>query len=348
MSGVIWSFVLLGSLILFGCSSDADEATTEENKVPVSVTAVRQEVNRRLLNVLGTVEANRDLKVSFEIGGKIRSIAFEEGQAIEKGESLAELDSTELLARKRKAIENRRKAKRDRDRMERLYRKAIVPLSSYQDAQSALVSAEAELKIVQENLDSSVLRAPFAGRITQKFSEIGEVVAPGTPIAVLAEIDPALVKAAVPDTLIQKVKPGQRAVIGVDSAPQKRFEGVVTRLETSADPLSRTFSIEVRLENPDEVLRPGLIARVEVMDDSKGLGVFIPLDAVLDFGANPTVFVVRDGTAERRVVKMGEMAGAEVEILEGLVPDELVVVSGQEYLDDQQPVLIDRTLENQQ
>jgi membrane fusion protein (multidrug efflux system) len=84
------------------------------------------------------------------------------------------------------------------------------------------------------------------------------------------------------------------------------------------------------------------------MDDSKGLGVFIPLDAVLDFGANPTVFVVRDGTAERRVVKMGEMAGAEVEILEGLVPDELVVVSGQEYLDDQQPVLIDRTLENQQ
>ncbi|NIO03553.1 MAG: efflux RND transporter periplasmic adaptor subunit [Proteobacteria bacterium] len=346
MAGVIWSLVLLGSLVLFSCSSGVGETTSEEKKIPVSVIPARQEVNRRLLNALGTVEPNRELKLSFKIGGRIRGLAFEEGQLIRKGELLAELDPTELLARKRKALENRRKAKRDLDRMEQLYRKAVVPLSSYQDAQSALVNSEAELKIVDENLDSSVLRAPFTGRMTQKLSEVGEVVAPGKTIAVLAEIDPVLVKAAVPDSLIQRVKTGQRAHIRVDSSPRERFEGVVTRLETSADPLSRTFTVEVRLGNPGEVLRPGLIARMEVMDDSKGFGIFIPLDAVLDFGSSPTVFIVRDGTAIRRTIRMGDVAGQEVEILEGLIPDELVVISGQEYLDDKQPVLIDRRLEN--
>jgi RND family efflux transporter MFP subunit len=344
MSGVVRGFLLLGSLVVVGCSSGGSDVPQEEKRVPVSVVAIQKRFNRHRLNVLGTVEANRDLKVSFKIGGRIKTLAFEEGELVKAGELLAELDQIELLAQKRKALENRRKARRDLERMRKLYRKEIVPLSVYQDAKSVLVTAGAELKIVEESLDSSALRAPFTGRITEKISEVGEVVAAGSPIAILAEIDPARVVAAVPDTLIQKVKPGQRADVEVDSIPMKVFVGVVTRLETSADPLSRTFSLEVKLENPGEVLRPGLIARVEVVDDSRDACILIPLDAIVEFGPNPTVFVIQNETALRRAVKMGEVMGEEVEILEGLSPDDLIVVAGQEYLDDEQRVVIDRRL----
>ena len=76
--------------------------------------------------------------------------------------------------------------------------------------------------------------------------------------------------------------------------------------------------------------------------DPEPRGIVVPLDAILDFGSDPSVFVVTDGVARKRSVRMGEVKGSEVELIEGLEPGDLVVVSGQEYLKDQQPVTIDR------
>ena len=80
---------------------------------------------------------------------------------------------------------------------------------------------------------------------------------------------------------------------------------------------------------------------VEVINREKGDGIFVPLDAIIGFGVQPAVFVVKGLTAERREIKTGEIRGEDVEILEGLVRGEMVVISGQTYLQDQQPVLID-------
>ncbi|MBI4772633.1 MAG: efflux RND transporter periplasmic adaptor subunit [Deltaproteobacteria bacterium] len=347
MSGLIRILILTFLVAFSACDNGAGEISTDTGRIPVSVITARERVNPKVLRLCGTVEANRAVKAGFKIGGKIRSLTFEEGQLVRKGALLARLDPTELLEQKRKAEEQESKARRDLDRMEKLYGKGTVPLSSFQDAASLHVSAEAELNIVNEQLENCELPSPLTGRVTKKLSEVGEVVGPGTPVALLTEMDPILVKAAAPDHLLPQIHPGQTVDVEPDRRPPTRFQGKVTRIESSADPLSRTFHIEVLLENPDEALRPGLIVRVEVIVDPDHRGIVLPLDAVLDFGTDPSVFVVREGTAHKRSIAMGEVRGSEVELLQGLAPGDMVVVSGQEYLKDRQPVAIDRELNAQ-
>jgi RND family efflux transporter MFP subunit len=308
----------------------------------VEVIQLRKQTRAEVIHLLGTVEAKREVKLAFMTGGKIRELSFEEGEQLRAGAVLAELDTIELMARKEKALENKNKARRDLKRMEKLYKQRIVPQASYEDTRSLLISAEAELKIVEDNLKNSLIKAPFAGRITKKLSEVGEIVSPGMPVAVLTQMDPILVKAAVPDNLVGKIQKRQTVHVAVDSHPQKRFTGLVHKLETIADPLSRTFSMEIELANPGEMLRPGLIAKVEILREKRDQGIFIPLESVIGFGARPSVFVVKDEMAERRMIKIGRIVGEETAVLEGLSEGEVLVVTGQEYLKDRQQVLIYR------
>jgi RND family efflux transporter MFP subunit len=333
---------LLGMVFMVGCTDGETKTLDAVKKVPVEVIQVRQQPRAEVLNLLGTVEAKREVKLAFKIGGKIKKLSCEEGQSIKTKALLAKLDTTELLARREQAMENKNKAKRDLDRMGKLFKKRIVPESSFQDARSLLISAEAELNIVEDKLKHSTIEAPFTGRITQKLTEVGEIVSPGMPVAILTQMDPILVKAAVPDNLIGKIKTGQTVHIRVDSHPHEKFRGSVHRLETTADPLSRTFKMEIELGNSDEMLRPGLIARVEVPFKEKGNGIFIPLDSVMGFGPSPSVFVVKNQIAERRMIKIGRILGEDTEVMEGLAAGEMLVVSGQEYLKHGQQVLMDQ------
>ena len=115
-------------------------------------------------------------------------------------------------------------------------------------------------------------------------------------------------------------------------------------VETQADPLSRTFSMEIRIANRDEKLRPGMIANVTVPYEKIGGVILIPLDAVIGFGSQPSVFVVRKSIAGRRMIQTGEITGEHVEVLQGLNPGETVVVSGQEYLNSGNRVLLSKSI----
>ncbi|MHC4607208.1 MAG: efflux RND transporter periplasmic adaptor subunit [Planctomycetota bacterium] len=327
--------------LLFSCS-DGDSGPTADRTVPVKTVRVERKTREDVLSLMGTVEAEREVKVGFKIGGRITKLAFEEGDPVAKDAVLAELDVTDLAAQKEKAAEGVKKAQRDLNRMGELYKANAVPLARKQDAESLLITAKAELTIIEDALENSVLKAPFAGRISRKLSEIGEVVGPGAPVAILTEMDPILVKAAVPDNLIARVARGQNARVCVANCPGEEFAGEVARTETSADPLTRTFRAEIRLANPDEKLRPGIIARVEIVVGEGRPALLVPLDAVVGLGAQPRVFVVRDGKAVRRTIAVGGTRGNEVEVTDGLGEGETVVVSGQEYLRDGDAVVEDK------
>jgi len=330
----------LALLLLVSCTNGETQNIRDTKEVSVEVMEVRKQPREDALNLLGTVEADREMRVSFKIGGKIRRLSFNEGDLVRRGTLLADLDTTELLAQREKAVENKNKAKRDLDRMDRLFRERIIPRASFQDAETLFRTAHAELKIVEDKLGNSVIRAPFTGRIIRKVSEEGEVVGSGNPVAILTDMDPILVKAAVPDNFIRNVRNGQEVCVKVDSYPGEIFRGTITRLETTADPLSRTFNMEIRVSNPLEKLRPGLIAQVRVPYGKKESVICIPLDAVVGFGNSPSVFVVVDSAARRRIIRTGKISGERVEVLEGLVPGEKVVIAGQEYLGHGKEVLI--------
>lgn len=340
MNKMIRYISVLGILLLFACTAKETETTDEIVYAPVHVMKVHKQQKQEQHNLIGTIEINRQMKVGFKLAGKISRLAFEEGQQIQAGILLAKLDTTELRAQREKALENQTKAQRDLGRMEKLFRQKIVPESSLQDAQYAYNLSSAELKIVEDALKNSRITAPFTGRIIKKLAEEGEVVGPGTPIALLAEMDPILVKAAIPDHLIPKINVGDTAVTKVDWDSNKRFSGAIHRMESMADPVTRTIRIEILVANPNGTLKPGLMAQVEITRQDSESRIYLPLDAVIGFGKAPFIFVIQDLNAEKRGIKTGKVIKEEVEIIEGLSPGETVVISGQEYLRDQQPVII--------
>lgn len=336
-------FIALAAvLIIAGCTEAQPEGVREERKVSVEVVEVREETREEVFRLQGTLEADREMKLGFKAGGKIEAIFAEEGREVARGALLARLDRTELFARRDKALEQKGKAERDRVRMERLFRDRTVAESTYQDAESLYITAEAELKIVEDLLGNSEIRAPFSGIVTHKLSEIGEVVGAGAPVAILTEMDPILLKAALPDSLVPRLKPGMDATVKARSSPRESYRGKVLRLEPTADPLSRTLRIVIRLANPGAGLRPGLIARVEIRGGRKAPGIYVPLDAVTGLGSRPVLFVARNSMAEKRAVQTGDISGTHIEILGGVSPGDLVIVSGQEYLKDRQTVTISK------
>ncbi|MFC1532174.1 efflux RND transporter periplasmic adaptor subunit [Thermodesulfobacteriota bacterium] len=338
----ITPLVLFLALIVFTSSCSDPEAKTavKSKKIPVEILHVKKQPVLKSLRLLGTVKADREMSLSFKIGGKIKDIHFRRGDLIKEGSLLAELEITGFLAQKQKVWELQKKAKRDLDRLERLFNEKSAPLSSLQDARSQYNSIRADIKIIEDNIINSFIRAPFTGRIDRKLHEPGEVVAMGNPVAVLTDMDPIIVKAAVPDNMIREIRNARKAVIRVDSYPERDFKGVVTRLDITADPVSRTFGMEVLLSNPGEMLRPGLIAKVEIPYGTKEPRIFIPMDTVIGFGSSPSVFIVKDLKAVRRVIRTGEIIEEIVEVLEGLEPGEMLVISGQEYLSDGKEVFI--------
>jgi membrane fusion protein (multidrug efflux system) len=272
------------------------------------------------------------MKLSFKFGGKIRALRFDDNERVKKGAILAELDTVELLAQREKARESLKKAERDLARMEKLQSRNIISLSSSQDARSTAILASAELKMVEDRLKHARIRAPFTGRIREKRAEALEVVGSGVPVAVLTRMDPIVVKITVADHDLQKVKTGSGVSIHVDTYPQEVFRGCIRRVDTSADPLSRTFRAEILVQNPDEKLRPGQIARVTLVNPDLEPAVFLPMDCILGFGEAPYVYVVKGKKAFRRPVRIGRILEGDVEILKGVSPGDRIVISGQEYL----------------
>jgi membrane fusion protein (multidrug efflux system) len=342
MKAIFRYFYLWGFVLLAACNTSESKVAQETRPTPVQVMEIIAEPREEVLRLLGTVAADREVKLAFKVGGKIKQLSFEAGDHLPAGSLLARLDTVELLARHQQVRENHSKARRDMDRMKALFKSRSIAQAKYQDARTAVLNTAAERAIVEDQLRHSRITTPFSGIVSRKIAEEGEIVGPGVPVAVLTQMDPILVKAAVPDNFLSKVRINQPVKVKVDSHPQKQFPGFVRRLATVADPLSRTFEIEIRLDNPDEILRPGLIAKVEIRHQEENIGIYIPLDAVVGFGTRPVVFVVNGQKAERRDIRTGDIFADRIEVLEGLAAGELLVVAGHEFLKNRQPVVLDR------
>jgi membrane fusion protein (multidrug efflux system) len=300
----------------------------------------------------GLVRPHREVTVSAEIAGRVLIVSVDEGSSVENGEVLARLSDTDIrlqLDEARSAVNPDQVdlARADWERKQRLLdegvaSRAVVDAaeSRYLTLVSAHDSATARTRQLEEQLRKAAIRAPLSGRVAKRFVNEGEVVAPGGPIALIENMDEVLVELELSDRDIVKVRPGQAIEATVDAFPGRVFHGAVDNAASTANPVTRTFTVEARIGNRDASLLSGMIASLRiVLEESRA--VVIPLEALID-GEDAEVFVVADGEARRRSVELGERWDREVEVLSGLEPGEEVVVSGTERLVDGQAAEIYR------
>lgn len=210
-----------------------------------------------------------------------------------------------------------------------------------QQARAQLAQAEAGLAMIRVQLRDSTIYAPFAGTITQRSVEPGEIVSSQSSAAlfVLSQIDDVYAELSVPEEHRGKIRAAQEALLQIDGLPGRTFRGRVEEVRPAATVSSRSFGVRVRIPNPDDLLRPGMFARGAIIVGVRPQVLQVPERAVVTATSGPVVFVVKDGRAVRQPVTLGERSGdGFVEIKSGLAAGDQVVVEGQEALSENQPV----------
>lgn len=307
---------------------------------PVAVSTARPE--RRAvedtLNALGSLRADESVLISPEIAGRVARIHFQEGQRVEAGALLFELDADELRAVLEKSRAQELLDRLSFDRVENLSKRNLASPQQYDETRARWQVSRAAASQDETRLAKTRLTAPFAGVVGLRRVSVGEVVQAGQPLADLEALDRLKVDFRIPQEFAGRLRPGQALHIAVDAFPGRTFAGEVYALDPRLDDQARSVLLRGRLDNPDGVLRPGMFARLTLVLSAGRDALFVPEHAVTGLGSRQFVFVVEDGKALRREVKTGAHRDGAVEVLDGLAADAEVVVDGQMKLRDGAPV----------
>ncbi|RME01800.1 MAG: efflux RND transporter periplasmic adaptor subunit, partial [Calditrichaeota bacterium] len=208
-------------------------------------------------------------------------------------------------------------------------------------ADAALQQARAARDLARKRLDDATLRAPFDGRIAAKQFDLGNTAAPGVPVVTLVDIRRLKVKIGVSEQDVVRLRKNQPASLQIDAYPGHTFQGRISAIAPDADMRTRTFPVEIVLTNPAEYpLRAGMVAKVRVqLSQIKGVPM-IPTSSLVQSAQTRVAFVVRNGKAEKRTLKLGPQKGNRIAVLQGLQPGEKVIVLGQDRVSDGSQVKI--------
>ncbi len=220
-------------------------------------------------------------------------------------------------------------------------------------AEASHLQAVAQYELAKDILDRSTIRAPYDGIVTQKYIDVGSWVSEGDTVLGFQSIDEVKVTVAVPENYFSSIKLGDLFDVTFDAAPQKPFVGKVSQRIARADPQTRSFPIKILIDNEEELLAPGMLARlsIEKRDESEK-SVIIPKDALVPMYPNPVVYRIDKGDKENMVanqveVTTGRFFGEAVEVYGDLRPGQQIVIRGNERLQPGQAVVLNTFMTNQ-
>jgi membrane fusion protein (multidrug efflux system) len=331
--------LLLPLFGLWGCGGAQAEDPNPENGytrvINVEVQRVQPSTFTEVVRLTGTVQANQDVMISAEEGGVVREILVDKGSRVSAGDALFRLDDDLLLAQVDQARALSAMAGETWERRKRLYEEDGVGSELvYLEAKYAAEQAAANLRLLEERLERTVITAPIGGVLDSREIEIGSMVAAGTPVARIVDANPVKITAGVPERYAADVAVGARAVVTFDVLPGQEFSGTLSYAGVAVNARNRTFPVEVVLPNPGGVIKPEMVANVSVVRRTYGEAIVVPQEALVRTEGGYIVFVVEeDGEAtlvQARQVEAGPAQRNEVMIRSGLEAGERLVVVGQQ------------------
>jgi RND family efflux transporter MFP subunit len=285
----------------------------------------------------GLLATKNESRLSFKIGGVIRKIYVKEGQSVQKGQTLAALDLTEIDAQVNQAKSNVEKLKRDLDRIQRLYKDSAATLEMVQNTQTAYDVAVENKSIAEFNREYATIKAASSGKILKKFLNEGELAGPGTPIFFMnsAGQNEWIIKLSVTDVDWFRLKPGDKASISLDILKDERLNGEVSLIGEGADPFTCLYPIEVSLSGAGKRLASGLFTSVEITP-SKTMNVYqIPIETIVEGNGNKGYVFVPDADQrhiQKILVTVDFIKDKSAFVSEGLDGVSHVITSGSGFL----------------
>ncbi len=286
---------------------------------------------------IGTLVAVRGVTLGAELPGVVREIKFESGAAVKRGAILVKLDTSTEEAQLAAAVAEASLARLNLERARDLRQGGANAPADLDAARARAKQADAAVASLQATIAKKTIRAPFDGRIAIRQVELGQAVAPGTPIASLQSVSPIHADFWFPQQALADLKNGQRVRIRTDIFPDERWEGEITAINPEVDVATRNVRVRATFDNPGGRLRPGMFANVEVLSSERRSVLVIPATAAIFAPYGDSVFALeekQEGNGEKttvarqKFVRLGERRGDFVEVVSGLSAGETIVSSG--------------------
>lgn len=320
--------VVFCALAAAACSDPPPEPrTSAERSVPVLVEPLRFEPARTRSETVGTSRAVLSAELYPASSGEVAVVNFEPGQFVREGDVLIELDRRrETLAVEQAALQLE-DAERLYDRYRRSADSGAVSPTVLDAARTAAELARVELKRARIALEDRTIKAPFAGHVDSTDIDRGDRVTPSTLITTLDDRSHLLVSFEIPELFITELAPGEDVMLETWGIAGPRVAGEIVDVGSRIDPQTRTFSVRARVENQDDLLRPGMSFRVET--DVRGEMYAVIAETAVQWGTEGAfIWSVNDGTAERKPVRIIERREGRVLVDGDLASDDIIVVEG--------------------
>lgn len=334
-------FSLLISLTLFtGCQSEDKKHEQKAAALPVTeVTAmtVIPQKGHLQTEIVGTVKPANKAVIAAKVSGTIEKVSVVLGSTVKAGDTLVKISAGEISAKAVQAQAQMAQVRRNLEREKKLLQKNAATAENVKSLEEMYMVAEAVHREAVTMLGYTTITAPFDGVITKKVSNTGDLAIPGTPLLHMENISKLQIEASVPEALLLNVQSGNTVTVHIPVA-RLAVQGLISEVAPAADPLSRTATIKIDID-PQPQLRSGQFARVLLPGERKE-SLIAPSTAIRTFGQMEQMFVIDDNKARLRLVRTGAVMGDQTEILAGLEPGEMIVVSNISKLMDGQPVTI--------
>ena len=331
--------LVLASLALVACGGKQESQTEEAVRVVTEKAVMTSDYSQ--LPYVGVVEEESSTMVSFTGMAVLKSMTVSEGQSVKKGQLLATIDDTQARNALAAAKASLDQALDAQQRMKLLHDNQSLPEIKWVEVESQVQQARSAYDICVKNLSDCRIYAPVSGVVGSKILGVGETVLPTEPVLTILSINNVKVRVSIPEREIASITAQTPTRLTVDALPGETFVGGTIEKGVSADPMTHTYDIRIRVANPGHKLLPGMVARV-TMNGSKGFEdkrLTLPVKAVQQSTDKSLfVWVVRDGKAYRQTVSVGEMTGNRVIVLSGLTEGEEVVVEGYQKLGEGSPI----------
>jgi membrane fusion protein, multidrug efflux system len=285
------------------------------------------------IEALGTVTANESVTIIAKLTDTVSKVRFEDGELVNGGDVLVELTNREETALLAEAEANVVDARAQHRRLADLIKEGSVPKSQVDEAHARLMAAEARHESILARLSDRLIRAPFSGVTGFRLVSEGALLSPSTPITTLDDIATIKLDFTVPELLIADLAPGLTVEATSAAIASRAFNGTVRTIGSRIDPVTRAVMVRALIDNPELVLRPGMLLTVRLKSRPRQ-SLVIPDSALVQEGTTMSVFVVREGVAARQKITVGVRSGDYAEVLEGLAAGALVVTAGQLKLRD--------------
>jgi membrane fusion protein (multidrug efflux system) len=316
-----------------GAAADAPAA------LPVEVAWPATTELAAVLALSASATSGAEAVIPARVAGEVVEILVEEGARVRAGQPLARLDGERARLGMLKAGADLERAEREYRRVLSLRDRGLVSAAAFEAVAYERDALAATFELMRLAFQHTTIRATIDGVVAERHVKVGWRVEEGQPAFRIADVTRLIAELRVPQNELSRIRTGQPVAVTVDALPGARFAAAIDRVSPTVDPRDGSFRVTVYVDNRDGVLAPGMFGRFGIAYEVRRHALVVPSRALLREDNENVLYVVQDGAAKRRLVRVGIARPDVTEILDGLAAGEAVVVTGLGGLRDGSPVV---------